>query len=111
MYSLRQLKHNIKSRLPESGELFFRLLYNIIRKPNGLKSHLNRLHYEMGLLRKPDIDFVPPVFVATITDNCNLRCPTCLYLIEDPDKFTLSYIRPDKLRQLLENIIKKGRQK
>lgn len=105
--ALKQLRHSFKSKLPESIKPFFRFFYNIIRKPKRIKNYLNRLHYDRSVLRKLEIDFVPPVFVATITDDCNLRCPTCLYLLGDPNKFTSSYMRPDKLRQVLEKYNKK----
>lgn len=101
-YSLRQLRRSFKSKLPESLKPFFRFSYNLIREPKSLNNHLNRLQYDRSLLRKSEIFFAPPIFIATITDDCNLRCPTCLYLLEDPDKFTPSYMRPDKLRQVLE---------
>lgn len=33
------------------------------------------------------IDYIPPRFSLTITSRCNLRCPTCQYMLKDPELF------------------------
>ncbi len=68
---------------------------------------MNRFQYDKNVLCKSEIDFIPPVFVAMITDNCDLRCPTCYLLLQDPDIFVPSYISPDRLLQALEKHNKK----
>lgn len=34
--------------------------------------------------RKAKIIYIPRVFVVSVTMKCNLRCPTCLYLLQSP---------------------------
>lgn len=65
-------------------------------------SHLNRMRYQREVLREPSIGFVPPIFVATITDQCNLRCPNCLFILNPDNKFFTSFISPQKFRDVLE---------
>ncbi|MFH1593916.1 MAG: radical SAM protein [Candidatus Omnitrophota bacterium] len=101
-YSKKQVKRNLRPKLPDRYMGLLRMPYKTIRKPGSIKKHLNRLRYDRSVLRRSKIDFIPPIFVATITDNCNLRCPTCLYLLRDPDKFTPSYITAEKFRAALE---------
>jgi MoaA/NifB/PqqE/SkfB family radical SAM enzyme len=33
------------------------------------------------------ISYIPPRFTFTITSKCNLRCPTCQYVLKDPGVF------------------------
>ena len=35
----------------------------------------------------PNITYIPPRFTFTITSKCNLRCPTCQYVLKDPGVF------------------------
>jgi len=36
---------------------------------------------------QPVISYIPSKFTFTIIARCNLRCPTCLYLLNDPEMF------------------------
>lgn len=96
------MRYTARSKLTNSQRSLLRLSYNVIRNPKKIRGHLNRFQYDRSVLKKPEIDFVPPNFLATITNNCNLRCPSCLYLLEDPGKFTPKYITPDDFRRILE---------
>lgn len=42
---------------------------------------------EEGAGRPIVIDYVPGKFTLTISSVCNLRCPTCLYLLNDANQF------------------------
>ena len=33
------------------------------------------------------ISYIPPRFALTLTNRCNLRCPTCLYVLTGPELF------------------------
>jgi MoaA/NifB/PqqE/SkfB family radical SAM enzyme len=50
----------------------------------------------------PKISFIPPRFSFTITSKCNLRCPTCLYVLQDPGIFEKSdFMRFDDYKSIL----------
>lgn len=48
-----------------------------------LKRSINWFKYDWNVLKTKERNFTAPVLVATITDSCDLRCPSCLYLLED----------------------------
>jgi MoaA/NifB/PqqE/SkfB family radical SAM enzyme len=98
----KSIKFKVNSRLTDAQKAFLRLLYNIIKTPGDFMRHLNKFNYDRNVLRKVEVNFTPPLFVATITNNCNLRCPTCLYLLENPNKFNATYIALDKFQEVLE---------
>lgn len=50
---------------------------------SDLRKTWNWLKYDLSVMRKEKIDFTPPIIVPTITHRCNLRCPTCLYVLQD----------------------------
>ena len=64
--------------LSNRQKAFPRLLLNLYRGRGWGKSY-NYFKYDWGMLKRVELNFVPPVFVATITEACDLRCPTCLY--------------------------------
>ena len=37
--------------------------------------------------KRSRISYVPPRFTFTLTSRCNLRCPTCQYVLTDPELF------------------------
>src|SRR5271157_1813365 len=99
---VEKTRHFLSSRLSPSQKRVIRFLVGTAQNPLQVKRHLNLYRYEKYLFRSPIISYVPPVFGATITEQCNLRCPTCLYLLENENKFHNAYITPDKFRELLE---------
>jgi len=109
MPSLKQIREKIKTGLPEGMRPFLRLSYHLFRRPKRLRQHLNRFRCERNLLHHQRVDFIPPVFAASIVDDCNLRCPTCYYVLRDQDKFTPNYISPERFRLLLDKYNKKRR--
>ena len=42
------------------------------------------------------------MFVATIVDSCNLRCPNCFYILENPNKWFNSTLSPEKFEKILQ---------
>lgn len=94
-------RHYLSSRLLPSHKRMARFLINIAGNPFRLRHHINLYQYEKHLHAGTRISYVPPVFGATITEQCNLRCPTCLYLLENKDKFHNAFITPEKFRELI----------
>ena len=74
----RALAHVSRSHLSHRQKAMLRLAYDGVSKPRDLAPHLNSLQYTREVLRRPEISYVPPAFVVTITDQCNLRCPELL---------------------------------
>jgi len=63
---------------------FIRLLKKTILKPQGFRFHKKQYLFEKSLGKAPFISYVPDVFGIQITFRCNFRCPTCLFLLKDP---------------------------
>jgi len=110
---LETTKHLLSIHLSPPQKSIVRLLFNTVKSPIHVKKHLNQYQYEKNVLKNPKFSHIPPVFTATITEQCNLRCPTCLYLLENENKFHSAHIsiesfgeilktaNPDKLAQIL----------
>lgn len=100
--STGSIKDILKSKLSDNQIALLRLLYHIVKDPKNIQRHLNSFQEDKDVLRTSEINYVPPIFGVTIADSCNLRCPTCLYLLKNPDKFVPSFISPDKFHHILE---------
>ena len=72
----------IKNKLTNRQKALPRFLLNTVRGMS-VERAANWFKYDRNVLKNIGRNFVPPVLVATITDACNLRCPTCLYLLEN----------------------------
>ncbi len=49
------------------------------------------------------ITYIPPRFSLTITSRCNLRCPTCQYMLKDPKLFeNADFMSFDDYRHMLD---------
>ena len=84
-------------------KLLPRLLINGFKQP--LQKTWNFVKYDWQCLNSCFIDYVPPVIVATITERCNLRCPTCLYLLQAPNYFDKkNEIEVNEFKQVLNRI-------
>jgi MoaA/NifB/PqqE/SkfB family radical SAM enzyme len=88
--------------LRDDHKAILKLCYGIAKEPKHAKRYYNRLMYSRNVLRTPRISFTPPAFIATIAENCNLACPSCLYLLKDPDKFYSSFIDKNEFLRVLE---------
>jgi MoaA/NifB/PqqE/SkfB family radical SAM enzyme len=60
---------------------------NVARSINNIKSVR-----QQGEIAK--ISYIPPRFTFTITSKCNLRCPTCQYVLKDSTFFENSSFMP-----------------
>jgi len=70
----------------------------------SIEKNINYLKYKLLCNRQDELSYVPPVFVATITNNCNLKCPTCLYKLQNNGKFfNGNYMLPTDFRNVLIN--------
>ena len=101
------MKRSVISVLKKRGvsnrqKATLRLLHNAVTKPLEVHRNINRYRYDINSTQTTHIEYKPPVFVATIIDNCNLRCPTCLYLLEDSKKFKRGHITPSEFLDVLE---------
>lgn len=48
---------------------------------------LNHVMYYQSRYKKEKIGFVPPIFNIWVSGKCNLRCPTCYYISQNPRSF------------------------
>ena len=50
------------------------------------------------------ISYIPPRFTFTLTSKCNLRCPTCQYVLTDPQMFeNAGMMRFDDYKRILDH--------
>jgi MoaA/NifB/PqqE/SkfB family radical SAM enzyme len=98
----KELKVLLKSKLSHRQVNLSRLIKDVLKKPSRIKHELNNFQYHENKLRVAKIDYVPTVFGATIIDSCNLRCPNCFYLLENPNKFFNSYLSAEKFEGILK---------
>jgi len=80
-------KFIIKKKMPKKIKHLGIYLYYTSKTPLNYQKNVNLLKYFMSVGRKEEIGYIPPIFSVTISTACNLRCPTCLYSIKDPDVF------------------------
>ena len=98
----KYIKNMVKSRVSNYQKSLLRLLYYSIKNPTKINRNLNFFRYSKQNLCTSKINYIPTVFCATISEQCNLRCPTCLYLLANPDSFSSSFISVDKFNLILE---------
>ena len=68
--------------LPKPIKRTGRFIQNCYNNPHRIKQYLNLFKCEWRMHKNTRLSFVPPVLVATVTKRCNLRCPTCQYVLE-----------------------------
>lgn len=96
------IRRTIGKHLSQKNKSFLKTAYGILRHPSRRGKLLNRHKYNMTVAKSSHVAYTPPVFAVTITDTCNLRCPTCLYLLEDEDRFVPSFLEVDEFKKILE---------
>lgn len=74
----------IYKRTPLSMKPFLSYLNYRFRSPLDFRKNLNMVKCLMQR-QKRKITYVPRVFVVSVSMKCNLRCPTCLYLLQSPN--------------------------
>jgi len=87
----------IKSKLSNRQKAFPRVLLNLAKRVK-LGKTLNWLKYDWGVLKTREVNFTPPIMAATITEACNLRCPTCLYMLEDESYLSSGFMKVGDFR-------------
>jgi MoaA/NifB/PqqE/SkfB family radical SAM enzyme len=78
-----KIKEAVWKNTPEQVKPVFRYLYYGVQIPFKYPENLNKFKFITSTGRKEKISFTPPVFVASICTVCNLKCPTCQYVIKD----------------------------
>lgn len=99
---MQSLKEYIKSKLSYKSIVRIRSLVNFFSASDSFLRKKNYIKYSFELFNNSKITFVPPVFSVAITDNCNLRCPSCLFLLENDKRFFSSNITIEKFNQILD---------
>lgn len=94
--------NNIKSKLSNRQKMLPRFFYNIFYKKLSFQKSYNWLKYDWNVLNSSEINFIPPIFIATITEACNLRCPTCLYVLEDKKYLSRGFLKIEDLKFILD---------
>ena len=97
-----ELKVLLKSKLSHRQVNLSRLVRDVLKNPARIKNELNNFQNHENKIRVAEIDYVPTIFGATIVDSCNLRCPNCFYLLENPDKFFNSHLSAEKFEEILK---------
>jgi len=85
--TLRGLERTIYRKIPESIKPIFEYLVYTVRTPFVFQKNINQFKYLLSVGRKEEINYVPPIFVVCISTVCNLKCPTCLYVLKNADVF------------------------
>jgi len=100
--NIQRLKNLLKSKLSRHQVNLLRLAKGSFKNITKIKRELNTFQYHENKLRATEINYVPPVFAVTIVDSCNLRCPNCLYILENPDKWFNSSLSVKKFEEILQ---------
>ena len=111
MFEMKSIKdlvsHKLKSNLSTKKLSLAKLAYRSLTSPQYFKSHINNFRFGKSFDNNLSVEsFIPPVFVVSVNDSCNLRCPNCFFILENPDKFFNSHITPAKLRETLDRFNK-----
>ena len=93
----------LRNKLTNRQKMIPRFFLNLYRK-KGLAKSWNWVKYDWGVLKKSKLNFVPPVIVATITRQCNLRCPSCLYLLQDENYLSSGMMKGADFYKVLSDI-------
>lgn len=97
------VKKILKKILPQPIHKYFRLIYNILCNPWDFRRELNLFYYKKTLFKKTTISYTPFIFIARITHSCNLKCPTCIFILNNINFFKdNSFISVDKFYNLFE---------
>lgn len=85
----------------------------IARTLFDFRKSVNSLKYFLSVNKKEDIGYVPPIFVASTSMACNLRCPSCQYILKNRNVFQGGgFVKLDDFKSTIEkyapNIIMVG---
>jgi MoaA/NifB/PqqE/SkfB family radical SAM enzyme len=102
MMNLKDFKGFLKTKLSHQQINMLRFAKETLKKPTQIKREFNTYQYNKSKLRVTEINHVPPVFCAVIVDSCNLRCPNCLFILENPNKFFNSHLTSEQFEDTLK---------
>jgi len=85
--NLRGAERMIYRVAPEKIKPIFEYLVYTFKTPFKFQKNINQLKYLLSKGRKEEINYAPPIFVVCIATVCNLRCPTCCYVLKNKDVF------------------------
>ena len=106
-----KIENFLTSVLSEKKLNLMKLVNNSLKNLSGIDQEWNSYQYHRQKFNVSEIDYIPPVFVATIVDSCNLRCPNCFYILENPDKWFNSTLSVKKFEQILKKYNKEMKAK
>ena len=73
----------LKSMTPNTLKPLAKIGYRILKDPSNTQRHINTYLCEKNMYRTEKINYTPPVLGIMITEQCNLRCPSCLFLLKN----------------------------
>lgn len=91
----------LKKAIPSSLKPPIKFALGTLRQPAAMAKNLNEYRYGKQLASATFISYTPKVFIPTITNACNLRCPSCLYLLENSSHFTSKHMSAEDFDQIL----------
>jgi len=94
------IKH-LKEQMTNRQKAIPRFVSNIL-KCKGINRSINWFRYDWNVLSNEHRNFTAPVLAATITNKCNLRCPTCLYSLGGDKFFGNNFMDRDDFREVLK---------
>lgn len=95
------MKRAISNAIPVKQRYYLKILSNI-HNPGQISKYKQKLRIHDSIGNKININFIPPIFVASISMVCNLRCPGCLYLLKDRSLFDKrEFIQVDDFKSII----------
>ena len=61
--------------------------YYMAKIPFGYPQSLRKFRYITSVGKRDWINYIPPILDLSVSTICNLRCPTCLFLLKNPNAF------------------------
>jgi len=80
--SINTLKRIVEKRISWKLAPTLEFLNYALRHPLDFKKNTNMFKYAISTYKKEEINYVPPTFGVVVSTTCNLRCPTCWYLLQ-----------------------------
>jgi len=101
------VKRTVWRNIPEQVKPYVEYIYQASKIPLNYPKNFNMFKYVTSVGKREQIKFIPPIFGATISTVCNLRCPNCLYVLKDPDVFKGGrFIKVDDFRTVIDKYAK-----
>lgn len=95
------LKHLLYKRFPSSIHPYLSYLNYRMSSPFNFNKDMNMVKFLLKR-RGATINHIPPTLTFHVTLQCNLRCPTCCYLLESPDNLGGGYIKVDEFESTIK---------